>query len=138
MTMVMCYSYFPGHFCSLKMNNMSTTISQEQMVPIYSPAVSHPSVIGRFFKWAKNEDVDHHIGWVGFSIVVMTAFFFPITMFAILLNGGAFSLIIAAMAPLVMVFVANLAALPTQYTIPFLFVGALAELVIIAVSFWVR
>jgi len=117
---------------------MSTTTSRGLVVPIYRPAVSQPSLIVRFFDWAENEDVDRHVGWVGFSIMVMTGFFFPITMSAILLNGGAFGLIVAAMVPLVLVFVANLAALPTKYTIPSLFVGVLAELAIIAASFWVR
>lgn len=117
---------------------MSTTISRGQVVPLYRPVVSHPSFIERFFDWAENEDVDHHVGWVGFSITVMTAFFFPITMSAILFNGGAFGLIIAAMVPLVLVFVTSLAALPTKYTIPFLFVGVLAELAIIVLSFFVR
>src|ERR1700735_2966386 len=105
MTGVMSYGHFPGHFCSLKPSNMSTTTFRGQVVPIYSQAVSHPSAIGRFFDWAENEDVTHHVGWVGISITVMTAFFFPITMFAILMNGGAFGLIVAAMVPLVLVFV---------------------------------
>jgi len=117
---------------------MSTTTSHGLVRPLYRPAVSHPSLIGRFFDWAENEDVTHHIGWVGFSITVMTAFFFPITMFSILMNGASFGLIVAAMVPLVLVFVTNLAALPTKYTIPFLFVGVLAELAIIVVSFFVR
>jgi hypothetical protein len=138
MTGVMSYAYFPGHFCSLKLSNMSTTTSGELVVPIYRQAVSHPSLIGRFFDWAENEDVAHHVGWVGFSIMAMTGFFFPITMSAILFNDGAFGLIIAAMVPLVLVFVTNLASLPTKYTIPFLFVGVLAELTIIVLSFFVR
>ena len=138
MTGVMCYAYFSGHFCSLKLSNMSTTTTGGLVTPIYSQAVSHPSLIGRFFDWAENEDVTHHVGWVGFSIMAMTGFFFPITMSAILFNDGAFGLIIAAMVPLVLVFVTNLASLPTKYTIPFLFVGVLAELAIIVLSFFVR
>ena len=138
MTGVMCYGNFPGHFCSLKLSNMSTTTSLGQVVPIYSQAVSHPSLIGRFFDWAENEDVIHHVGWVGFSIMAMTGFFFPIAMSAILFNGGPFGLIIAAMVPLLLVFVTNLASLPTKYTIPFLFIGGLAELAIIVLSFFVR
>jgi hypothetical protein len=117
---------------------MSTTISRGLVVPIYSPAVSQPSLIVRFFNWAENEDVDHHVGWVGFSIMAMTGVFFPITMSAILFNGGSFALIIAAMVPLVLVFVTNLASLPTKYTIPFLLIGVLAELAIIILSFFVR
>ena len=138
MMAVIYYGNFPGDFCSLKLSNMSTTTSHGLVRPLYRPAVSHPSLIERFFDWAENQDVDHHIGWVGFSITVMTAFFFPITMFSILLNGASFGLIVAAMVPLVSVFVTNLAALPTKYTIPFLFVGVLAELAIIVLSFFVR
>jgi hypothetical protein len=124
---------------------MSTTIPHAQGVPAYRPAAANPSLaaadqsrIERFFDWAEKEDVEHHIGWVGFSIVAMTAVFFPVTMFAILFNGASFGLIIAAMVPLVLVFVTNLSALPTKYTIPFFFVGALAELIILVVSFWAR
>jgi hypothetical protein len=138
MTQVIDFAHFPGHFCSLKLRNMSTTTSQGQVVPIYRPAASNPSLIERFFDWATKEDVKHHIGWVGVSIIAMTAIFFPLTMSAILMNGASFGLIVAAMVPLVVVFVTNLAALPTKYTIPFLFVGVLAELTIIAMSFWVR
>jgi len=71
-------------------------------------------------------------------MIVMTAVFFPITMAAILFNEASFGLIVAAMVPLVLVFVTNLAALPTRYTIPFLIVGILAELIIIVISFWAR
>ena len=98
---------------------MSTTISHVQGVPAYRPAAGNPSSIGRFFEWAAKEDVEHHIGWVGLSIIAMTAIFFPLTMFAILFNGASFGLIIAAMVPLVLVFVTTLAALPTKYIIPF-------------------
>ena len=153
MTQVIDFAYYSAHFCGLKLNNMSTTISHAQGVLAYRPAAGDnpslagdnpslaagsPSVIKRFFDWAANEDVEHHIGWVGFSIVAMTAVFFPVTMFAILFNGASFGLIIAAMVPLVLVFVTNLAALPTKYTIPFFFIGALAELIILVVSFWAR
>jgi hypothetical protein len=146
MTQVIDFAYYSAHFCGLKLNNMSTTISHAQGVPAYrtaaggnpSLAAGNPSVIERLFDWATKEDVEHHVGWVGFSIVAMTAVFFPITMAAILLNGASFGLIIAAMVPLVAVFVTTLAALPTRYTIPFFFVGVLGELAIIAVSFWAR
>jgi hypothetical protein len=146
MTQVIDFAYYSAHFCGLKLNNMSTTISHAQGVPAYRPAAGgnpslaagNPSVIERFFDWATKEDVEHHVGWVGFSIVAMTAVFFPITMAAILFNGAMFGLIIAAMVPLVLVFVTNLAALPTKYTIPFFFIGAMAELIILVVSFWAR
>jgi hypothetical protein len=152
MTQVIDSGYYSAHFCGLKLNNMSTTISHGQGVPAYRPAAVNPSLaavnpslaaansslIERFFDWATNEDVKHHIGWVGVSIIAMTAVFFPLTMAAILFNGASFGLIIAAMVPLVAVFVTTLAALPTRYTIPFLFAGVLAELIIIVMSFLVR
>jgi hypothetical protein len=138
MTQVIDFDYYSVHFCGLKPNNMSTTISNAQGVPAYTPAAGHPSLIERFLDWATKEDVKHHIGWVGLSIIVMTAVFFPITMAAILFNGASFGLIVASMVPLVLVFVTNLAALPTRYTIPSLFVGVLAELIIMVISFWAR
>jgi hypothetical protein len=145
MMKIINFAYYSAHFCGLKLNNMSTTISQAQVVPTYGPAAGNPSLaagnpsfIERFFDWATKEDVKHHIGWVGLSIIAMTAIFFPLTMSAILLNGASLGLIIAAMVPLVLVFVTNLAALPTRYTIPFFFAGVLAELIILVVSFLVR
>jgi hypothetical protein len=149
MTQVIDPGYYSAHFCGLKLNNMSTTITQVQGVPAYRPAAgnsslaagnpsladANPSLSERFFDWATKEDVKHHIGWVGLSIISMTAIFFPLTMSAILLNGASFGLIIVAMVPLVAVFVTNLAALPTRYTIPFFFAGALAELIIIVMSY---
>jgi hypothetical protein len=138
MTQVIDYAYYSTHFCGLKLNNMSTTISHAQRVPVYGPTTGNPSFIERFLDWAKKEDVKHHIGWVGLSIIAMTAVFFPVTMAAILFNGASFGLIVAAMVPLVLVFVTTVAALPTKYTIPFFFVGVLAEVVVLIISFWVR
>ncbi len=68
----------------------------------------------------------------------MTAVFFPMTMTAILFHSASFGLIITAMTSLVLVVVTNLAALPTKYIIPFFFLGILIDLVVIALSFFIR
>ncbi len=67
--------------------------------------------------------------------MAVAAVFFPATMAVILLNGALFGLIIAAMASFVMIVVANLAALPTRYTIPLLLLGILADVVIAIIAF---
>jgi hypothetical protein len=119
---------------------MSTTISPVQsseQAYMFHLAKKRSTAISRFFKWAANEDQERHIGWVGITVMIMTAICFPLTMAVVLLNGGGFGLIIATMFSLVLVVVTNLAALPTKYTIPFFFLGTLIDLVVIGFSFFI-
>jgi hypothetical protein len=92
----------------------------------------------RFIQWATGEEEQHHIAWVGISILCMTAVFFPLSMSVILLNGAAFGLIITAMISLVLVFITNVASLPTRYTIPVFFLGILIDAGAIIASFVIR
>src|ERR1700676_4068157 len=104
---------------------MNLTLSYPEIAISYQFPKVKTSYFRSFNKWAANEDLEHHVGWVGISITAMTAFFFPITMAAILFNGASFGLIGIAMLSLVMVVIVNLAALSTRYTIPFLLAGIL-------------
>jgi len=115
---------------------MSYTILQQQHVYGQYETVTRPSLLKRSIAWLKNEERINHVAWVGISITVMSAVLFPLTMAIVLLNGAYFGLIIAAMASLALVVVTNLAALPTTYTIPFLFLGGLIDLAIIVTSFF--
>ena len=117
---------------------MSHTLSSQQHVYLHSETATRPSALARFFTWAKNEDKVNHVIWVGISVTAMAAVMFPLTMAVVLLNGASFGLIIAAMVSLVLVVVTNLAALPTKYTIPFLFLGGLIDLVAIISSFFIK
>jgi uncharacterized membrane protein (UPF0136 family) len=92
----------------------------------------------RFIQWATQEDLEHHIAWVGGSITAMTAIVFPLTMAAILMNGAIFGLIIVAMLSLVLVVTTNLAAMPTRYTIPFFFMGILIDVGVVVASFFIK
>jgi hypothetical protein len=94
----------------------------------------HINGITRFLNWTKKEE-KNHVAWVGISITVMAAIFFPITMSAILYNGAVFTLIMCAMVSLAAVVITNLAALPTKYTIPTLFLGIIADVLLIVASF---
>jgi hypothetical protein len=119
---------------------MSTTISSIQSSGqpyTYHLAEKRPSAVSRFFQWSAGEDVERHIGWVGITVTIMTAIFFPLTMAVILHNGASFGLIVAAMVSLTMVVITNLAALPTKYTIPFFFLGILIDVVAIGFSFFI-
>jgi uncharacterized membrane protein (UPF0136 family) len=116
---------------------MSTTIHCAENLLTYEPARSRQSAIARFFDWAEKQDVPYHIGWVGGSVLAMTAFFFPLTMAVVLMNGASFGLIIAAMLSLVLVAVSNLAAMSTKYTIPFLVLGIAIDLGVVILSFFV-
>ncbi|HEY1870651.1 MAG TPA: hypothetical protein VGG71_06300, partial [Chitinophagaceae bacterium] len=47
----------------------------------------HKNAFSRLLDWLVKEE-KNHIAWVGISITVMSAVFFPITMSAILYNGA--------------------------------------------------
>ena len=94
------------------------------------------SVFTRFLVWLKEEEVNR-IAWLGISITIMTAFFFPVTMATILLHEGSFKLILVAMFSLILVAIPNMAALPAKYTIPAFFTGMLIDIVLIIVSFFI-
>ena len=117
---------------------MSYTISDPRTLHVYPATSARPSAFARFFRWAESQDQINHVSWVGISVTLMSAVIFPATMAAILLNGASFGLIIVAMVSLVLVVVTNLAALPTKYTIPFLFLGGLIDLGAIILSFFIR
>jgi hypothetical protein len=95
---------------------------------------SKTSYLRSFNKWASHEDLENHVGWIGISIIAMTAVIFPLTMAAILFNGAAAGLIGVAMISLVMVVIVNLAALSTRYTIPFLLAGILMDIIAVTIS----
>ena len=116
---------------------MAHTISQQQTYLIREKT-SRPFVFYRFFDWAAKQDEKNHVGWVGASVMLMAGVIFPATLAIILLNGAEFSLVMAAMSSLILVVVANLAALPTKYTIPFLVLGTVADLAIIISSFFMK
>jgi hypothetical protein len=122
----------------LKTHTMSSTIQSTGTLLHYLPTKRRPSAFARFFDWAEKQDAPHHIGWVGISVTFMTAVIFPLTLTAVLFNGASFGLIIVAMCSLVLVFVSNLAAMPTKYTIPFFVLGIAIDLVVIGLSFFIR
>jgi len=117
---------------------MSTTLHSAHPIVVYGSVSRKPSVFARFIDWAAKQDASQHIGWLGVSVISMTAVFFPMTMTAILFHGGSFGLIIAAMTSLVLVVVTNLAALPTKYTIPFFLLCIAIDVVVIGLSFFIR
>lgn len=94
------------------------------------------SVFARFLVWLKEEEVNR-IAWLGISITVMTAIFFPLTMASILLHEGSFNLILVAMFSLILVAIPNMAALPTKFTIPAFFIGMLIDIALIIASFFI-
>jgi hypothetical protein len=95
---------------------------------------AHHNIFSRFMNWTKKEE-KNRIGWVGISIMAMSAGFFPITLAAILFNGANFSLIMGSVVSLALVIVTNLAALPTKYTIPAFILGIAIDIVLVVASF---
>jgi hypothetical protein len=113
---------------------MSYAISRDTNTAGYMAPAKNQSFISVFFQWSARQDADHHIAWAGISMLATTAVFFPLTMASIVLNGAAFPLIITAMVALVLVVVLNLAAMPTQYTIPAFVLGILIDAGVIIAS----
>src|SRR5580693_6636603 len=118
MTGIILIILIPAHLCILKNKIMDYTISSPQTLNHYSVSNESHSFAARLIQWATNQDAEHHVAWVGISIIASSAVFFPLTMAAVLLNGAGFGLIIVAMISLSIVVIANLAAMPTRYTIP--------------------
>jgi hypothetical protein len=94
------------------------------------------SVLAHFLNWSEKEE-KNRIAWLGISITLMTAVFFPLTMVSILMHGVSFKLIIGAMFSLILVVIPNLAALPTRYTIPAFATGVVIDLLLIMASFFI-
>ena len=120
---------------------MSTTISpirSSEQKYTYHLAAKRPSALSRFLKWAESEDEERHLGWLGITVTSMSTIFCPLAMAIILMNGGAFALIIVVLVALALVVVSNLAALPTKYTIPFFFLGVLMDIAAMGLTFVVH
>jgi len=113
---------------------MNITLPHPELNISYPFSKIKPSYLRSFSKWATREDLENHVGWIGISIILMTAVIFPLTMAAILFNGAAAILIGIAMISLVMVVIVNLAALSTRYTIPFLLAGILMDVIAVLIS----
>ncbi len=116
---------------------MTAIISQEEKLQPYV-LTQKPALVTRLANWAIEEDAKHHVAWVGISITAMAAVFFPVTMFVVLLNGMPFVPMLFAMVSLAMVVVANLAALPTKYTIPIFAIGILIDIAAVVTSFYIK
>jgi hypothetical protein len=113
---------------------MDYTLSSPGLAIGYQSPKVRTSYFRSFTRWAADQDIENHIGWVGISITSMTAIFFPLTMAAILFNDASVGLIGIAMLSLIMVVIINLAAVSTRYTIPFLLAGILMDIIAVMIS----
>jgi hypothetical protein len=119
---------------------MTYIISQPESITsrlIVKSTGSNRSLMANFFLWTKGQE-KNHVGWVGLSVMLMAAVFFPLTLTIVLSSGANFFLIISAMVSLVLVVITNLAAMPTRYTIPALFLGILIDLAVIISSLMIH
>ena len=113
---------------------MRYIISNDKTSVAWREPVRSHSMIHNFIEWSAGQDTQHHIAWMGISVLATTGVFFPLTMASIVLNNGGFPLIITAMIALVMVFVLNIAAMSTRYTIPAFLMGILIDAAVIIIS----
>lgn len=117
---------------------MTATISQSEELKSFTRTYKKSPLTSRLITWMIEEDAEHHIAWVGVSIMAMAAVFFPATMFVVLLNGMPFVPMLMAMIALALVVVTNLAAMPTKYTIPFFALGILIDVLAVITSFYFK
>ena len=117
---------------------MTYIVTQPERHQMHVTYKENKTILSRFFQWAADEDRERHIVWVGGTITAMAAVFFPLTMSVVRANGASFGLIIAAMVSLSIVVVANLAAMPTRYTIPLFFLGILIDAAVIITTFVIK
>ncbi len=110
---------------------MRYILSNHQRPIAYRTPIQAHSPLYHFMEWAKGQEKEHHFAWTGICLLATSAVLFPLTMSFILMNGAAFPLMVIAMIALVMVVVLNLAAMPTQYTIPAFLLGALVDVGVI-------
>jgi len=72
------------------------------------------------------------------AIGIMAAFFFPLTITVILVNGSGFGLLLAAIVSLLLVVVANFWALNATFWTLILGLGITLDMVIIITSFVIK
>jgi len=111
---------------------MESTV-QHVFQPAYSRSAAKTSLWKRFINWSTQQE-EQRLGWVAFSIFGHGCVFTIFTVATILLTGNHFIFWPFAIAAMAIPLVANLAALPTKFTIPILFFSVLIDVVIIALS----
>ncbi|HMO62237.1 MAG TPA: hypothetical protein PKC39_02300 [Ferruginibacter sp.] len=87
----------------------------------------------RFVAWADTQE-ERRFFWAAISLAGHGTFFTIATMATVILTGNVFGLLAAALFPMVLVVIVNLAALPIRYVIPAFILSLIADLVIIAIA----
>ena len=95
--------------------------------------VTRRSIWSRFMDWCVGQE-ENRLGWLALAIVGHGCVLTPITLFAIVLSGNAFPLIMLATIAMVSCLIVNLAAMPTKVTIPTFFISIIVDLSIIGYS----
>ena len=104
---------------------------------IYQHAEYKVSLWKRFTSWATAEDAQNHFLWTAAGIMLQGAVLFPASMFAILFVNPVLWIMMLPIAGIAMVVASNLAALPTKFTIPVLFLSILLDIVAVIACFLV-
>ena len=98
-----------------------------------------PALWYKFTNWATAQQKNNFL-WLAISLVGHATIFTQLTLIIVYLTGNAFTLFIAAVISMMAVVVADLASLPTKYTIPVFFLSLLVDIIIIiaAVALWIK
>jgi len=126
--------------CACKKNYMGYALSNQQALTIRKPNVHklhHENLLTRFLNWCTAQESNRFL-WMGVTFFAQIGLMLPVAAFSILFFGNNNMLLwIIICAVNLPTLVLNLAALPTKFTLPFLFFAWLTELsvVLYCVSF---
>lgn len=91
------------------------------------------SVFGQFIRWAEGQE-KYRFGWVGGIIVAHGCIITPLTLLAVVYGGNNIVFWVTAIVAMGISLIANLAALPTKFTIPVFFFSILMDITVIVLS----
>ena len=94
---------------------------------------SKQSLMSTFLSWAEKQN-DNRLTWLALALAGHGCFLTPLTGMVVMATTQSFTLFMAAIGAMTLALVTNLAALPTNITIPAFILSIIADIVIIAIT----
>ncbi|WP_336518455.1 hypothetical protein [Pollutibacter soli] len=96
-------------------------------------AAKKESLLSHFIHWAESQE-KYRFGWVGGILAAHGCIITPLTLLAVVFGGNNIVFWVAAIVAMGISLIANLAALPTKYTIPVFFFSILIDITVVVLS----
>ena len=139
MTAIRYYNKYLVDFC-LKLLVMKAITHEDWVSNTYAGQSTHlttENLWRRFVRFADKQECNR-LGWLVAGILGHGTIFTILTLLAVTVLGNIFLLYIIACCSMVIVVSANLAAMPTRYTIPILFISLLIDLGVIITAIFLH